>query len=130
MSRSILVAAATAAVTAAMPQAPAAAQNPSIIVSAPAIRGAGEPANGAHQRLQLVTDVTVDYTDLDLRTAYGRTVLDQRMRIAADAACDRLDSIDPPTGIGASMNADWGDCRQLAFRKAEPQMRRAIVAAG
>jgi len=28
------------------------------------------------------------------------------------------------------MNADFGDCRQLAVRHAEPQMQRAIVAAG
>jgi UrcA family protein len=129
MSRSILAAAAVT-IAVAVPLAPATAQDPSITVSAPAVRGAGEPVNGVRQRMQLVANVTVDFADLDLRTAYGRYLLDHRVRLAADTACDRLEDIDPPTGVGAAMNADFGDCRQFAMRRAEPQMRRAIIAAG
>jgi len=133
MFRSILAGAATIAVAAFVPHLPAIAQesvSPAITVTAPAIRNAGEPANGVQQRKQFVANVAVDTRDLDLRTAYGRAVLDARIRLAADAACDRLDEIDPPTGIGSPMSHDSGDCRHLAVKSALPQMRSAIRAAG
>lgn len=129
MSRSIYLAAAAMA-AALVPQVPAAADSgTAIIVTAPPMRGSGEPANGVQQRKRLVAHVAVDTSDLDLRTAYGRNRLDQRLRVAADMACDRLDAIDPPAGVGAAMNPDSGDCRSLAYRRAEPQMRRAIARA-
>ena len=127
MSRSIL-AAATIAVALAVPQAPVASREAAAItVTGPTVRNTGEPADGVRQRTRAMADVTVDIADLDLRSDYGRWVLDQRVRIAADAACDRIDAIDPPSGMGA---ADYGDCRSLAMRRAEPQVRRAILAAG
>ena len=125
MSRPILFVAAIA-VAIAVPQAPAASHAGTITVTGPSQRQSGEPANGVQQRTRIAADVSVDYADLDLRTDYGRWALGQRLRIAADAACDRLDAIDPP--VGAAL--DQGDCRSLAMRRAEPQMRRAILAAG
>ena len=58
----------------------------------------------------------------------GRWVLDQRVRIAADAACDELNAVDPPSG--KSGGAAYADCRSLALRRAEPEVRRALRAAG
>ena len=128
MSRSILAAAAVIVVAVVVPQSPAASQDDTAItVTGPKIGTTGEPANGVHQPQWVTTGVSVDFTDLDLRTDYGRRVLDQRLRIAADAACDRIDAIDPPSGPGG---ASTDDCRSVALRNAEPQMRRAISAAG
>jgi UrcA family protein len=128
MSRSLLVAAALVAM--ALPQAPAASQDDTAItVTGPKMGSAGEPANGVRQRQWITTGVSVDFADLDLRSDYGRWVLDQRLRIAADAACDRIDAIDPPGGPGGGA-ADTGDCRAIALRDAMPQARRAIRDAG
>jgi UrcA family protein len=125
MSRSFLAAAAIVAAVA-LPQAPAVSQDDAITVTGPTHRNAGEPANGVQQRTRIAADVSVDYADLDLRSEYGRWVLDQRLRLAADAACDQLDEIDPPSAVAL----DPADCRSLAMRRAEPEMRRAIRAAG
>jgi UrcA family protein len=128
MSRSLLAAVAAFAMTA-LPQAPAISQESgSITVTGPTARNSGEPADGVRQRTRLTSAVTVDFADLDLRTEYGRWVLDQRLRIAADAACDELDAVDPPSGMGGGIA--YSDCRSLAMRRAEPQLRRAILAAG
>ena len=130
MPRSILAGATAIAVAAFIPQLPATAQESAgIVVSAPAIRDAREPSNGVQQRKQFVAKVVVDTSDLDLRSAYGRAVLDARIELAADAACDRLDEIDPPVGPGG-WNPDMGDCRHLAAKKAEPRMWAAIRADG
>ena len=129
MSRSLLAFAALG-MAAAVPPAPAFAQgDSSITVTGPTARHAGEPADGVRQRTRLISDVSVEFADLDLRTEYGRWVLNQRLRIAADEACDQLDAIDPPSGIGGAA-VDEGDCRSVAFRSAMPQMRRAILASG
>jgi UrcA family protein len=133
MSRTLLAGAAAVAAAALMQQAPATAQNrvnPEITVEAPVLRGPGQPGDGVHPAMRLATRVAVHTGDLDLRTAYGRAVLDARVRLAADAACDRIDAIAPPVGLGAMMNPDFGDCRHIAMRKAEPAMRRAIQARG
>jgi UrcA family protein len=134
MSRSVLAGAAILAVASVIPQIPATAQgNSSIIVSAPAVgpadRNAGQPRNSVHPQRQLVTNVMVDTSDLNLRTAYGRAVLDARLRLAADAACDRLDEIDPPIGVGGWIH-DMGDCRHLAVKRAQTQRWAAIRASG
>lgn len=130
MSRTILATAATLAVAVCVPLTPAASQDDNAItVTGPTARNAGEPADGVRQRTRLVADVSVDFADLDLRTEYGRWVLDQRLRIAADEACDQLDAIDPPSGMGGAA-VDAGDCRSVAFRSAAPQIRRAILSAG
>jgi UrcA family protein len=129
MSRSIFAAAAFVVVVG-IPQAPAASQADSAItVTGPKIGTTGEPVNGVRQRTAVTTSVSVDFADLDLRTDYGRWVLDQRVRIAADAACDRIDAIDPPSGPGGRA-LDVGNCRSIAMRNATPQMRRAILDAG
>jgi UrcA family protein len=129
MSRSILAAAAMIGI-AVIPQAPAASQDDAAItVTGPKRGTTGEPANGVRQRTTVTTGVSVDFADLDLRTDYGRWVLDQRLRIAADAACDRIDAIDPPGGPGGGA-VDAGNCRSIALRSALPQARRAILAAG
>lgn len=130
MSRSILVAGALIGAAVTVPSASAAsADDASITVIGPKIGTTGEPTNGVRQRTAVTTGVSVDFADLDLRTDYGRWVLDQRLRVAADAACDRIDMIDPPGGPGGG-SLDTGNCRSIALRSAMPQMRRAILAAG
>lgn len=126
MSRMTLAFAAAAAL--AIPQAALLAQD-SITVTGSGARAAGVPADGVGQRLELVADVKVHYADLDLTTRYGRATLEQRARLAAHAACDRIDAIDPPVGPGG-LSRDAGDCRQIALRHAESEVRRAISAAG
>lgn len=129
MSRSLLATAALAAAFT-LSHAPAAAQGgTAITVTGPKVGTIGEPAIGVRQRTAVTTAVLVEVADLDLRTDYGRWVLDQRLRIAADAACDRIDDIDPPGGPGGGA-MDAGNCRSIALRNAMPQARRAILAAG
>ncbi|MNC93819.1 hypothetical protein D3C83_105330 [compost metagenome] len=53
-------------------------------------------------------------------------MLDNRVRLAADDACDQLDAIES-TGIGAAMNPDAGNCRQVAMKNARPLVRTAIL---
>ncbi len=127
MSRSLLAAALLGAAVLA-PQV-AAADDASITVTGPKRGTTGEPANGVRQRTSVTTSVSVDVADLDLRSDYGRWVLDQRLRVAADAACDRIDQIDPPGGPGGGA-LDTGNCRSIALRSALPQARRAILASG
>jgi UrcA family protein len=125
MTRSILAGVAALA-TAVVPLAPAAAQPGDIVVSVPAPRPADRQWNGVHPRMQLAASIRVQTSDLDLTTEYDRRLLDKRVKLAADVACDRLDQIEPPTGVGAAMNPDSGDCRHLAMKGAEPQVRTAI----
>ena len=76
-----------------------------------------------------MANVVVDTSDLNLRTAYGRSVLDSRIRLAADLACDRLDEIDPPVGVGG-WSPDMGNCRHLAVQRAQFQRWAVIRASG
>ncbi len=131
MSRSLLAAAATIALATFGPQVPAMAQadaGTAITVRAPAIDNRDQSKYGVHPPMQLVSNVIVETGDLDLRTSYGRAVLDARVRLAADEACDRLDAIEPSSGIGP-LNPDTGDCRHLAMKSAERQVRFAIALA-
>ena len=133
MTRTLLSGAAAVIVAALVPTVPATAQqsaSEAITVRAPVKREREPSAQGVNPRMQLVSQVAVDVSDLDLRTGYGRAVLDARVRLAADEACDLLDAIDPPAGVGASMNPDGGDCRHLAAKNAHADVRRAIWAAG
>jgi len=127
MTRSILIGVAAMA-TAIVPLTPATAQPGDIVVTVPAPHRVEKGWNGVRPRMQLAANVWVETRDLDLRTEYGRDVLDQRVRYAADAACDRIDAIEPPTGVGAMMNPDISDCRHIAAKSAEPQVRAAIRA--
>jgi len=127
MTRSIFIGIAAMA-TAIVPLAPATAQPGDIVVSVPAPHRVEKGWNGVHPRMQLAANVLVETRDLDLRTERDRDVLDQRIRYAADVACDRIDQIEPPTGIGAMMNPDTGDCRHLAAKSAELQRYAAIRA--
>ena len=130
MTRSILIGLAAIATAAVVPLAPAMAQPGDIIVSVPAPHRVERGWNGVHPRTQVAASVMVETRDLDLRTEFGRDALDQRVRHAADVACDRVDQIEPPTGVGAMMNPDSGDCRHLAAKAAEPQVRAAMWADG
>lgn len=112
--------------------APAMAQyqkDTAIVVSAPIIEEAVGTRNGVHPEMQVTSKMLVEAGDLDLRTEYGRDVLEARVRIAADEVCDRLDELDPPTAIGAFSNPDFGDCRHNAVMNARPQMREAMILA-
>jgi len=129
MSRSIIAGAAIMAAAALAPAMPAQAQSNAIIVSAPTVRNEGRPVDGVQQRQLLRTNVSVYTGDLNLRTSYGRAVLDARIRLAADTACDRLDEIDPPFGYGG-WDFDKGDCRHLAVKNAQFQRAVAIRANG
>lgn len=134
MSRSILAGAAIVAAAAFVPQIPVAAQgNASIIVSAPGVRpvdrNSGQARLGVHPQRELVAEVMVDTSDLNLRTTFGRTMLERRIRLAADMACDPLDEIDPPIGVGG-WNHDLGDCRHLAVRRAQMQKWAVLRASG
>lgn len=130
MPRSILAGIAATAMAACIPQWSATAQGSSdIVVSAPTARADGEPSDGVQQRQRLAANVVVETGDLDLRTSYGRAILDARIRMAADAACDQLDRIDPPVGPGGWI-PDKGDCRHLAVKGAELQRWAAIRASG
>ncbi len=131
MSRSLLPAAATIALAAFVPQSPAVGQtnaDTAITVRAPDADNRDQSKYGVHPPRELVTNVIVETGDLDLRTSYGRAVLDARVRLAADEACDRLDAIEPSSGIGP-LNPDTGDCRHLAMKSAERQVRFAIALA-
>src|SRR5690349_14760136 len=99
MSRSILVSAAAMAAAILLPATQAGAQSSGIVVSAPIHRTVEQPRTGAQPRLRLMSNVVVDTADLDLRTQYGRAVLAERVRLAADEACDHLDGLEA-TGIG------------------------------
>jgi len=127
MSRKILAGAATIAIAALAPQMPAMAQgSPAIIVSVPAPQRADQPKTGVNPARQLVANVFVETYDLDLRTEYGRDILDNRIAAAADLACDRLDMVES-SGVGSGMNPDAGNCRHLARKSAEPSVRNAIL---
>ena len=129
MSRSLLASAATIALAAFVPQLPAAAQSgPSITVTSPITRSEQQPWTGVEPRYEVASHVTVYTDDLDLRTEYGRAVLDARIKLAADQACDTLDRIET-AGVGAAMNPDSGDCRHLAAKNAVPQRRAAVILA-
>ena len=130
MSRSMLFVAATAAAAALTPQTPAAAQEPGIVVIAPRAPRSDEPMYSVQPSTRLYSHVFVPTADLNLRTGYGRFVLDRRMRLAADAACNRLDMIEPSSGVGSAMNLDKEDCRFRAYKLAQRRARYLIWAAG
>lgn len=129
MSRSIFAAAAAIAATALIPQTPAAAQ-PGITVTAPQVRGAWMPKSAVRRPTVLQAHVWVPTADLDLRTRYGRVMLDYRMRVAANEACRRLELVAGSPGVGGAMNPDPQDWRQLAYHSARRDAGYLIRAAG
>jgi UrcA family protein len=129
MSRSMIAAAAFAA-AALMPQTPAAAQPAGITVTAPRARDAWEPKLTVNHPTELRAHVFVPTADLDLRTYYGRSALNYRMRLAAGEACRELRSIEPSPGVGGIMNSDPQNCRQRAYHNARRDARHLIYAAG
>lgn len=124
MSRSLFIGAAAFAAVALVPNAPALAQDNSITVRAPQSPRVSQPKNTVHPQRQLVAQITVATHDLDLRTAYGRYVLDSRVRAAADQVCDRLDAIDSGIGLSGPTN-ESRDCRGNALRTARADTRWA-----
>ncbi|MBO0749656.1 MAG: hypothetical protein J2O44_04380 [Porphyrobacter sp.] len=129
MSRSILAAAA-AVVAMLAPQAPALAQRGGIVIIAPRAPNRDEPKYNVHPSTRIFSQSFVPTGDLNLRTGYGRYVLDRRMRLAADAACNRLDLIEPSSGVGSELNPDKQDCRFRAYKLAQEQARYMIWRAG
>jgi hypothetical protein len=129
MSRS-MIAAATLAAAALMPQTPAAAQPAGITITAPRAHGAWEPKFTVDHPMELRAHVFVPTSNLDLRTDYGRSVLNYRMRLAAGEACRELRSIEPSPGVGGMMNPDPQDCRQHAYHNARREAGYLIYAAG
>ena len=94
MSRSILAAATLIGAAAIMPQAAIASpEDAAITVTGPKLGTTDEPASGVHQPRWVTTGVSVDFTDLDLRTDYGRWVLDQPGVIADITAILRDESV-------------------------------------
>jgi UrcA family protein len=127
MSRSLLIGfAAIAGVTI----APIAmAQDGAIVVSGPRYENV-EGAKGVHPQRMLVANVSVPTHDLDLRTDYGRDVLDHRVEMAAREVCAHIDYLEPASGPGANPISASQDCRLQAKKSAMAQMRAAIWAAG
>jgi UrcA family protein len=133
MSR-LLMFGAIALATTALPLAPATAQSDygydsdssSITVTAPHSRRVGRSASGApiveHEAAQ-----TVDYSDLDLRTATDRERLRFRVDVAAYQACQALDDIAPSGGFDSMMEPR--DCHADAMRRAQGQVRAVIDSA-
>jgi hypothetical protein len=125
MSRSLLIGAAAFAAVALVPHTPAMAQDDaSITVRAPQSPRVSQPKNTVHPQRQLVAQVSVPTYDLDWRTAYGRYVLDNRVRAAADQVCDRLDAIDSGVGLSGPTTESL-DCRAKAARTARAETRWA-----
>lgn len=129
MSRSIIAAVAGIAAAALIPQTPAVAQDPGIIVAAPRVPGAWVPKNTVRRQEVIRAHVWVPTADLDLRTDYGRYVLDRRLRLAADEACDELRG-EVSSGVGSMMNPDPQDCRQIAYHNGMRSARYLIWGAG
>ncbi len=115
MSRSIIAAVAGIAAAALIPQMPAVAQEPGIVVSAPRVQpGPWEPKNTVRRDHVVRAHVWVSTADLNLRTRYGQYVLDRRLQMAAYQACNEFRS-ELVGGVGSMLNPDPGDCRQTAY---------------
>lgn len=128
MSRSYLIGIAAIAGVAMTPMAMA--QDGTITVQAPRVVVADPGAKGVHPPQALVAEVAVQTRDLDLRTAYGRDVLDHRVKMAAREVCSRIDELYRTGGPGANPSIDSRDCRIEAARSAQLQVRGAHWAAG
>ena len=63
-----------------------------------------------------------------LDRGYGVRTIARLLGISTTAVRYRIDAIEPPTGVGAMMNPDISDCRHIAAKSAEPQVRAAIRA--
>lgn len=129
MSRSMIAAAAVAAAAALTPQMPAAAQESGIVVAAPRVQSPDQPKFSVTRPVRLTAHVWVPTADLDLRTAYGRSLLDYRLKLAAYQACSQLRSL-TPGGVGSMMNPDPQDCRQNAYKNAQRGARYLVWDAG
>jgi UrcA family protein len=128
MSRSLFIGLAAIAGVAVAPMAMA--DEGAIIVSGPRVQNSGEAKVGVHPTRALVSQVTVPTHDLDLRTNYGRSVLDHRVKLAAAEVCSRLDDLTPVYGLGPSRNEESAECRLDAQKSAHLQVRAAHWAAG
>jgi UrcA family protein len=74
-----------------------------------------------------ILDISVSYgvrtTDLDLATHSGATVLEQRVKDAAKAACREISRQYPDSTPGER------DCASVAASKAMPQVKQLVAAA-
>ncbi|WEK47775.1 MAG: UrcA family protein [Candidatus Andeanibacterium colombiense] len=129
MSRSILaVAAGAIALTAALPYVPALAQgdadradSSAITVYAP-LRQETRRSGGVTERM-LISSSSVYYDDLDLNTQWGRDQLDDRIKLAAEQACDYLGNVYPLDRTTDSNR----DCVRKAVRDTRPQFYVAVA---
>jgi UrcA family protein len=128
MSRSLIIGLAAIAGVAVAPMA--VAQDDTIVVSGPQVRSSGEAKVGVRQPTMLISQVSVATHDLDLRTKYGRSVLDHRVKLAAAEVCHRIDALHPANGVGANPADKSRDCRLEAQKSAHSQVRAAYWAAG
>ena len=124
MSRSLFIGLAAIAGVAVAPMAMA--DEGAIVVSSPRVQDGG--AKGANPGLEVVSQVAVPTHDLDLRTDYGRSVLDHRVEFAARQVCARLDEATPASGIDTPQ--ETRDCRIEVRKSAQAQVRAAHLAAG
>jgi UrcA family protein len=124
MSRSLFIGLAAIASVAVAPMAMA--DEGAIVVSGPRVQSSGEAKVGVNPTMALVSQVTVPTHDLDLRTQYGRSVLDHRVKLAAAEVCSRIDDLTPVYGLGPNRSSESRDCRLEAQKSASSQVRAAI----
>jgi UrcA family protein len=134
----MLVGAFALAASTALPLAPAVAQSydddyappaayndydsSDIVVTAPHSYRVGRGEDGAPIYLREASQA-VDYSDLDLRTRWGRDELYSRVDAAARDACAALDDA---YGVADPSLTDPSDCRADAKRRAQDQVDNAI----
>jgi hypothetical protein len=104
----------------------AVAQTQQIIVEAPRIRHTGERAAATGTPIDVISVTPrVGDTDLDIATASGATVREQRISDAAKAACKAIDRLHPLALPAQSLPP----CEETAFGKSMVPARAAVAAA-
>ena len=127
MSRLIIAGVAAIAAATLAPQAPVMAQNgesasSTITVTAPGVRQMRTDNKSTRPDRMVVAQAVVYTNDLDLRTQYGRDVLDSRVRVAAEQTCDQLDRVapSPVARLNRAIAVAEVDGPQVALADVEP----------
>lgn len=129
MSRSLVTSIGALAAFALVPPVVAQDASGEIVVSGPRLENSGERI-GSQPTKMLVSQVSVPTHDLDLRTSYGRSVLDHRVKVAAAEVCYHIDQRSEPSGLVGNPLLEARDCRIEAARSAKVQVSAARWAAG